>query len=38
MTMLHIWCPQEIEHYVRGELLRIEDKVDTFEINYSSLY
>ena len=34
MTMLHIWCREEIEVDVKKELLRIKDKVDTIRINY----
>ena len=33
MTMLHIWCREEIEVDVKKELLRIKDKVDTIKIN-----
>ena len=37
MTMLHIWCREEIEVDVKKELLRIKDKVDTITINFTQL-
>ena len=37
MTILHIWCREEIKVDVKKELLRIKDKVYSININHEKL-